>query len=152
MNIVCHPLALTVILSVVMLLTSPAIAYCRIAQKGLKRSIATTRITGASATSGSAAAGEDLKTFLLEYKYVDNMAEKRTPHRAEHIALAQKLIETNQIVAGGAYVPDLDGAMFIFKSSSRSVVEDFVKKDPYVKHGLVPKHSIKEWNVVVGSI
>lgn len=90
-------------------------------------------------------------TYLLEYKYVANIAEKRTPYREGHIKLANELVEKQQIIAGGAFTPNLEGALFIFKAD-KSVIEQFIDKDPYVAAGLVTEWNIKEWNVVVGSV
>lgn len=111
--------------------------------------VGTSRIANLFSTASSFSA--ERKTFLLEYKYVDNMAEKRTPFREKHISIANSFIAEKLIKAGGAFTPELDGAMFIF-TSTRAEVEDFIKKDPYVLNGLVPEYRIKEWNVVVGSV
>ena len=102
-------------------------------------------------SSVSDSTAEEVKTYLLEYKYVDNMIERRTPYRAGHIAQAELYISKEMIVAGGAFMPKVDGAMFIFKST-RSALEAFVKDDPYVVNGLVPEYNIREWNVVVGRV
>jgi len=102
-------------------------------------------------SSSKAAEEEAIKTYLLEYKYVDNMVERRTPYRTGHIALAERYISDKLIIAGGAFVPKVDGAMFIFKST-RNILEAFVKEDPYVVNGLVPEYTIREWNVVVGHV
>jgi len=108
--------------------------------------------TGPLSSSSKDVTGEEVvKTYLLEYKYVDNMVERRTPYRTGHIALAERYISEKLIVAGGAFVPKVDGAMFIFKST-RNILEAFVKEDPYVANGLVPEYTIREWNVVVGSV
>eukprot|EP01038_Epipyxis_sp_PR26KG_P005072 gene5072-7078_t len=87
--------------------------------------------------------------YLLEYKYVKDMALKRDPYRKDHLMLANS---TPTIVAAGAYTPDLDGAMFIFKSKSKADIDEFVAKDPYVIAGLVSEMRIKEWSVPVGKI
>ena len=102
-------------------------------------------------SSSGPSPNNEVKTYLLSYKYVENMADKRTPHRPGHIALAKDLNEQKLLIAAGAFTPELDGALFLFKSS-KALVEDFVAKDPYVKNNLVPEWSIKEWNVVVGDI
>jgi len=39
----------------------------------------------------------------------------------------------------------------IFSAPNRSVVEDFVSRDPYVSAGLVREHEIREWKVLVGT-
>jgi uncharacterized protein YciI len=90
-----------------------------------------------------------IATFLLEYKYVENMGDKRGPHREGHLALAQKLMDSSNMIAAGPFTPQLDGAMFIFKGE-KSKIEEFVKEDPYNVAGLVTSYSIRDWTVVVG--
>jgi|EP01040_Poterioochromonas_malhamensis_P008798 hypothetical protein len=91
------------------------------------------------------------KKYILEYHYVENMVERRTPYRADHLANAERLLQDNILIAGGAFMPHADGALFIF-SSDYETVENFVQNDPYFKAGLIPKYSIREWNVVVGKL
>ena len=91
------------------------------------------------------------KKYLLEYKYVDNMTEKRTPYRSKHLELAQKLLASKTLIAGGAFLPAVDGALFIF-SGSEDDVKRFVAEDPYVTAGLVPSYTIREWAVAVGGV
>lgn len=92
------------------------------------------------------------KTFLLEYKYVKNMVEKRTPHRAAHLEYASRFVESKVLIAGGAIVPDVDRGVLVFQSNDATVVQDFAKSDPYVLKGLVEDYSVKEWAVVIGKI
>jgi uncharacterized protein YciI len=92
-----------------------------------------------------------VRKYLLEYQYVENMVERRTPHRAEHLANAEKLLNEHILIVGGAYMPNADGALFIFQSDY-DTVEAFVQNDPYYKAGLIPKYTIREWNVVIGKL
>ncbi|KAJ1420237.1 hypothetical protein B484DRAFT_399935 [Ochromonadaceae sp. CCMP2298] len=105
------------------------------------------RMTRLHSTAGS----EEVKVYLLEYTYVPGIAEKRTPHRPGHLALATKYLEAGSIKYGGAFTPNLEGALFVFKST-RSTIEEFVKQDPYYTAGLVPSYAIKEWSVAVGEL
>jgi uncharacterized protein YciI len=92
-----------------------------------------------------------VKRYLLEYTYVENMVERRAPYRAEHLANAEKLVGENVIIVGGAFMPNADGALFIFQTD-KDTVERFVQADPYYRAGLIPKYKITEWNVVVGKL
>ena len=91
-----------------------------------------------------------IKNYVLTYKYVADIIEKRGPHRPAHLALAEDLVQRGVLIAAGAYTPP-DGAQFIFKSTLDDV-NRFVSNDPYVKNGLVVDYKIKEWNVVVGKL
>ena len=84
--------------------------------------------------------------YILQYRYVEDVATKRAPHRAAHLALASQFKQEGKIVMGGA-LADLSGAEVIFRS--REDAETFVAEDPYVKNGVVTSHDVREWSVVV---
>jgi uncharacterized protein YciI len=88
--------------------------------------------------------------FVLSYEYVPDVLEKRTPFRGDHLALARELHAAGKLVLAGAFDPPTEGAMFIFDVASAADVEAFVARDPYVKNGVVTRHRIRPWNVVVG--
>lgn len=94
---------------------------------------------------------ESIKSFLLEYKYVEGMAEKRIPIRAAHLTYAKKYVDEQKLIAGGAILPEIESGMLIFKCS-KPEVEKFASEDPYVLTGLVTRYDIKEWNIAVGRI
>ncbi len=89
--------------------------------------------------------------YALFYDYVPDVLEKRTPHREGHLALAKELHAAGKLVMAGAFTPASDGALFVFKCDSSDEVEAFVKKDPYVKNGVVTGWRIKPWTVVIGA-
>lgn len=87
--------------------------------------------------------------FALIYDVVDDYVARRAPFRQEHLALARAAHNRGEIVLAGAFANPIDGALVIFKGDNRSIVEDFVRRDPYVVNGLVRKFHIREWTVVV---
>ena len=103
---------------------------------------------------GSSSATPEIleKTYLLEYSYVSDILEKRTPYRPDHLKLAEGLEKEGIIIAGGATGSPPSGALFILSAAGPEVVEAFVKSDPYHKNGLVTNYNIKLWTVVVGSV
>ena len=86
---------------------------------------------------------------LLFYDYVKDIVERRAPFREAHLALARQVHEQGILQMAGALTEPVDGAVFVFTTDDRSVVEDFVAKDPYVQEGLVTAWRIRLWNVVV---
>jgi uncharacterized protein YciI len=86
---------------------------------------------------------------LLFYDYVDAILERRQPFRNEHLALAAEFRERGVLLMAGALVEPVDGAVLVFATDDRSVVEDFVARDPYVREELVTAWRIRPWNVVV---
>jgi len=87
---------------------------------------------------------------MLLYDYVDDMATRRTPFREQHLGLVRRLHERGELLMAGAWANPLDGAALVFRVPSAKAIEDFVAADPYVKHDLVTRWRIREWNVVVG--
>ncbi len=77
------------------------------------------------------------KYFLLNYKYVDNVVEKRAPLRSDHLSLAKKYKDNGKLLMGGAFADPIDGAAIVFQVYEKREVEEFVQNDPYVKGGIV---------------
>ena len=79
-----------------------------------------------------------------------DILEKRAPHRAAHLAAAQRCVDDGTLLMAGAFTAAPMGAAFVFTpKATASLVEQFVKSDPYVAAGLVTKHRIAEWAIPV---
>ncbi|KAK9815872.1 hypothetical protein WJX72_011037 [[Myrmecia] bisecta] len=103
------------------------------------------------AVRAMAAAGTPQTSFhILHYEYVSDILEKRGPHREAHLAAARKQAESGKIFLAGAVADPVDSAIFVWKDATKDEIAAFVKDDPYVKAGLVPKWSIRPYMVVVG--
>jgi len=87
----------------------------------------------------------------LIYHLADDYMTRRTQYREVHLNLAKELNEQNKLILGGAFSDPPDTALLIFKVDDKSVIEDFVNKDPYVKNGLVEKWEIRQWTVVISN-
>ncbi len=88
--------------------------------------------------------------FILSYDYVPDVLEKRTPHRAAHLAHAKAMQQAGKLVMAGAFDPPSDGALFVFRADRADEVEEFVRKDPYVANGVVTGWRVRPWTVVIG--
>ncbi len=89
--------------------------------------------------------------YLLLYDVVNDYVARRTAFREAHLAVAGEAVARGELVLGGAFDDPVDGAALVFSAADRSVVEEFVRNDPYVTNGLVTHWRIRPWNVVVGS-
>eukprot|EP01040_Poterioochromonas_malhamensis_P013004 gene13004-14260_t len=105
---------------------------------------------GSYAAKRNHSTAKDLKTFMLEYQYVENMLEKRGPIRPKHLDYAKTYVDKKLLVAGGALVPKVDRGIIVFRTSDQKLVEDFARGDPYVTGGLVTSWKVTEWMVVIG--
>jgi nitroreductase/uncharacterized protein YciI len=88
--------------------------------------------------------------FLLFYDYVDDILTKREPHRPAHLAKLQELAAAGTVLMAGAAGDPVVSAVIVFRGDSASVVEDFVRSDPYAQNGLVKSWRVEPWSVVVG--
>jgi uncharacterized protein YciI len=84
---------------------------------------------------------------LLFYDYVENIVERRAPHRGLHLELAKRWRDDGKLLYGGAFGDPPEGGLLIF--SADADVEAFTSDDPYVKEGLVTSFRVVPWNEVV---
>jgi uncharacterized protein YciI len=86
---------------------------------------------------------------LLLYEYVENMAQRRVPHREAHLAHLRAAQEAGHVTLAGALgAPEPTGGAIVFRGVDRGTVEAFVESDPYVRAGLVASHRIEPWRLV----
>ena len=88
--------------------------------------------------------------LALQYDLVDDYLERRPEFREEHLGLARAAHERGELALAGAFTDPADGALLVWSTEDRSVVEAFAQSDPYVRNGLVREWRLREWNVVVG--
>ena len=91
-----------------------------------------------------------LKYYILKYYLADDYLERRSSYREEQIQLADELHQKGELIFGGALTDPTDEALLVFYVNDKSVIEDFISKDPYIKNGLIMKWEIREWTVVIG--
>jgi len=88
--------------------------------------------------------------FVVFYEVVDDFVTRRAPHRDAHLALARESQARGELQLGGALGDPADRALIVFRAADRAVVEEFVRRDPYVTAGLVRRWEIRPWAVAVG--
>ena len=91
-----------------------------------------------------------MKHFVLLYDSPADFRERRAPHRAAHLALANASAARDELQLGGAFADEPPMGMLLFKGESASVAEDFARADPYVASGVVLFWRVREWVTVVG--
>lgn len=91
-----------------------------------------------------------MKIFVLFYFVVEDYIAKRAVYREEHLRLSAESHKRGELLLGGALDDPPDRALLVFRVADKSIIEDFIKKDPYVVNGLVKHWEIRPWNVVVG--
>jgi uncharacterized protein YciI len=86
--------------------------------------------------------------IALIYDYVEDMAERRQPHREAHLGRIAQAKRSGELVNAGALGDGPDGAVIVFAPGCDSAAEQFAENDPYVVAGLVPRWRVTPWNVV----
>ncbi len=87
--------------------------------------------------------------FAVFYHYVPDYMTRRGQFRDEHLKLARAAHDRGELILGGAFSDPADGALIVFRAADKSVVENFVRTDPYVINGLVTRWDIRPWTVVI---
>lgn len=90
----------------------------------------------------------DGRTYILFYEYVDDMLERRAPHREAHLDHVQAHKYEGNVIMAGALGEPPTGAAIVFRGVGPEGIEIFVNDDPYVKAGLVKSWRTELWNVV----
>ncbi len=87
-------------------------------------------------------------TYLLLYKYVADMLERRGPYREAHLQRLQALRAADRLVIAGAFGdPPLGGAIGI-RGLTKEEVEAWADTDPYTTAGLVVERVVEPWKLV----
>jgi uncharacterized protein YciI len=90
--------------------------------------------------------------FILFYDVTPEYIVRRGEFRADHLRLAWEYADRGELLIGGALEDPVDATLLVFRCASREMVEDFVRKDPYVAHGLVASWRIRPFKTVVGTL
>ncbi|HEY6525141.1 MAG TPA: YciI family protein [Solirubrobacteraceae bacterium] len=90
----------------------------------------------------------DDETYLLLYTYVDDMAERRGPHREAHLAAIRAERDAGHITMAGALGAPPTGGAIVWTGVTPEEIRSFTDADPYVVNGLVTSRRIERWNLV----
>lgn len=90
------------------------------------------------------------KHYVLSYKYVDGMNEKRVPHRPAHLEHA-KSYENRGLILAGALQNPVDSGLLLFEGEE-NLVKEFAQNDPYVINRLVTDYTVREIMIAAGSL
>ncbi len=88
--------------------------------------------------------------FLLIYELSPDYLERRGQYRNEHLQLGWDACARGEMVMAGAMSDPFDMAALMFSCESADTVERWAQADPYVKHGLVTKYQVRQWNTAIG--
>jgi len=81
---------------------------------------------------------------VLFYRSAADALEKAPLHYPAHKAHVDAFHARGELLAVGPWADPREGSLAVFRS--RAAAEDFVRADPFVLHGVVASHQIKEWD------
>ena len=89
--------------------------------------------------------------YVLFYDVVGDYLQRRGAFREEHLKLVGELYNKGYLLRGGALADPADRVLLVFRTEDTAVINEFVRRDPYVKNGLVTHWEIRPWTVVIGN-
>jgi uncharacterized protein len=91
-----------------------------------------------------------MEYFALVYYLANDYLSRRTSFREQHLRLAGEANGKGDLILAGAFSDPADRALFVFRVKGKGVIEEFIRKDPYVENGLVTRWEIRPWSVAIG--
>lgn len=86
--------------------------------------------------------------YVLFYEAAPDFLAKVPAHLEGHRALWKQFHDAGTLTMIGPFTDEpAGGALGVF--TTRAAAEAFVSQDPFVKHGIVAHHAIREWNEVL---
>ena len=86
--------------------------------------------------------------WILFYDYVEDVLERRAPHREGHLGLIRGWKGDGRIVMAGALGDPPHGAAIVFAVDDPAEIEQFTAADPYLAAGLVADRRVDRWTLV----
>jgi uncharacterized protein YciI len=93
---------------------------------------------------------ENLRTFMVMYRYVPEMEKRRTPHRPDHLAWLREAAEAGQMILAGATLEPVDTGILIVRAEDAHAVRRLLLDDPYAKANLIVGITIRPVGLAVG--
>jgi uncharacterized protein len=86
------------------------------------------------------------RRYILFYDYVEDILERRGPHREAHLAAIGAAKDDGRILMAGPLGDPPHGGALVF--ADPDAAEAFATADPYVINGLVTDRRVELWTLV----
>jgi uncharacterized protein YciI len=83
---------------------------------------------------------------VLTYELAEGAQALAMQHYPTHRARLDEFHDRGLLLLVGTFADDPVGAMAVF--TTREAVDEFMADDPFLQHGVVGRHRVREWDEV----
>ncbi|AFY74043.1 hypothetical protein Syn7502_02019 [Synechococcus sp. PCC 7502] len=84
------------------------------------------------------------KKYVMWGSYCDQVLEKRTPHRQDHLDNLQALKNNGQLITIGP-TQNLQKVFAVYVADTEAEARSLIEADPYWQHQIWTEYEIYEW-------
>ena len=85
--------------------------------------------------------------YVVTYELAEGARELAMEHYPAHRARLDAFHERGVLLLVGTFTDEPVGAMAVF--TTREAVDEFMADDPFLKHGVVGRRRVREWDEVL---
>jgi len=85
--------------------------------------------------------------YVVTYDLADGAYDLAMQHYPAHRARLDEFHRRGVLLMVGTFADEPVGAMAVF--TTREAVDEFMADDPFLKHGVVGSHRVREWDEVL---
>ena len=85
--------------------------------------------------------------YVVTYDLADGAYDLAMQHYPAHRARLDEFHRRGVLLMVGTFADDPVGAMAVF--TTREAVDEFMADDPFLKHGVVGRQRVREWDEVL---
>ena len=85
--------------------------------------------------------------YVVTYDLADGAYDLAMQHYPAHRARLDEFHRRGVLLMVGTFADEPVGAMAVF--TTREAVDEFMADDPFLKHGVVGHHRVREWDEVL---
>jgi uncharacterized protein len=82
--------------------------------------------------------------YVMWGSYCEDVLEKRTPYRQDHLDGLGKQKESGVLITIGP-TKDLTKVFAIYEAEDEATVKELIEGDPYWQNGIWTEYSVTEW-------
>ena len=85
--------------------------------------------------------------YIVTYDLADGAYDLAMQHYPAHRARLDEFHRRGVLLMVGTFADEPVGAMAVF--TTREAVDEFMADDPFLRHGVVGSHRVREWDEVL---